>query len=305
MKYLSFVVTTIFIVLCASNIHSQTNVLTTPDTLQEFQQYINSLDPNDISTLDKLVNRYRQVFENSSVFTRDTAFIVFWRFYVTVGDSLGGKYVQDEKYNSFYNIKNFDENSSKNEKLKLSLISKNKNLTEHDFAILKKLNHYGYKFDIIEGNILISIADSKFILKNFAGLISSGMKQYITKVIEEIDTAENSDKALTISVDEIANRLLWWENFINKNKDFLLIDDCVSTYDGYLYTLMMGTDSSPAFNNGDQKLNEKFKRTYERIIKNSRGTKAAEIISKYYNILKNNNFIINDESVNFAQKFID
>ena len=297
--------TLFFLTLFSSSlIYSQTDLPSDQDTLQIFQNYISTLNPNDITTLDKSVNRYRQLFEKSSAFTKDTAFIVFWRYYVTVADSLGAKYVQDEKYNSFINIKGFDEKSSKNEKLKQTLLNRNKNLNENDFQILKRINHYGYKFDMIEGVILVSVADPRFILNNFSGLISHSLKLYITKVLEEIDTAGNPDAAINNSPDEIANRLLWWENFINNNPDFFLIDDCYSTYDGYLYTLMLGTVSNPAFNSTDQKLNEKFKKAYEKIINHHKGTKAATMITQYYNILKKNNFINNKEAVKFAEKFL-
>lgn len=304
MKYRSSGVAFVLIMLSFSCIYSQTTPSIAPDSLPVFQKYISSLNPHDLSTLDKSASRYRQLFEKSSVFTRDTAFIIFWGYYVTVADSLGAKYVRDEKYRSFFNIKNFDETSSKNNRLKQDLINKNKSLNENDFEILKEVNHYGYKFDMIEGIILVSIADPKFIRNNFSGLISNGLKLYITKVIEEIDTDTNPDAAITISPDELANRLLWWENFINNNQDFLLIDDCYSTYDGYLYTLMLGTYNNPAFNPEDQKLNNKFRAEYENIINHHKGTKAAAIIAEYYNILKKNNFVINKEAAKYAGKFL-
>ena len=284
--------------------YSQFITLNTIDTLQIYQNYINTLNPNDISTLDNSVNKYRQLFEKSSAFEKDSAFIIFWRYYVTVADSLGAKYVQNEKYNSFINIKHFDEASSKNEKLKQTLLEKNKNLNEKDFNILKSINHYGYKFDSIEGLILLSITDSKFILNNFTGLISASLKQYITKVIEEIDSAENSDYASPITLTELVSRTLWWENFINNNPNFFLIDDCIATYNSYLYALMIGTGRLQAFDSNNQKLNDNFRKIYERIMTHYKGTKAAEVISKYYNILKKNNFIINREASKFAEQFI-
>jgi len=304
MKYLSSGIAIALIMLSSSRIYSQIKPVTIQDSLQIFENYISSLDPNDLSTLDKSVSRYRQSLEKSSVFSRDTAFIIFWRYYVTVADSLGAKYVQDEKYRSFFNIKNFDESSSKNEKLKQSLMSKNKNLNASDFKMLKSINHYGYKFDMIEGIILVSVADSKFIRNSFSGLISPALKAYITKVIEEIDAAGGSDAASSIYPDKLANELLWWENFINNNKEFFLVDDCYSTYDGYLFTLMQGTDINPAFNREDQKLNDKFRKVYEKIINHHKRTRAAEIISEYYNILKKNNFINNKEAVNFAVQYL-
>jgi acyl carrier protein phosphodiesterase len=284
--------------------YSQFITLNTVDTLQIYQNYINTLNANDISTLDNSVNKYRQLFEKSSAFEKDSAFIIFWRYYVTVADSLGAKYVQNEKYNSFINIKHFDEASTKNEKLKQTLLEKNKDLNEKDFNILKSVNHYGYKFDSIEGIILVSITDSKFILNNFTGLISVSLRQYITKVIEEIDSAENSDSAPPVTLNELVSRTLWWENFINNNPNFFLIDDCIATYNSYLYALMIGTGRLQAFDSNDQMLNDNFRKIYERIMTHHKGTKAAEIISKYYNILKKNNFIINREASKFAEQFI-
>jgi hypothetical protein len=284
--------------------YSQFITLNTVDTLQIYQNYINTLNANDISTLDNSVNKYRQLFEKSSAFEKDSAFIIFWRYYVTVADSLGAKYVQNEKYNSFINIKHFDEASTKNEKLKQTLLEKNKDLNEKDFNILKSVNHYGYKFDSIEGIILVSITESKFILNNFTGLISVSLRQYITKVIEEIDSAENSDSAPPVTLNELVSRTLWWENFINNNPNFFLIDDCIATYNSYLYALMIGTGRLQAFDSNDQMLNDNFRKIYERIMTHHKGTKAAEIISKYYNILKKNNFIINREASKFAEQFI-
>jgi len=304
-KHLFLGIVIALITLSFSFIYSQTESDTTHYSLQVFEQYLDSLDPNDLSTLDKSVTRYHQLFEKSSIITRDTAFIIFWRYYVTVADSLGAMFVQDEKYNSFYNIKDFDESSSKNDRLKKNLLEKNRRLNETDFKILKKVNHYGYKFDIIEGLILVSIADPKFVLKNFTGLISSEMKQYITKVIEEIDTAGGSDTVLSISLDSLVDRLFWWENFIKKNQAFFLIDDCISTYDGYLFTLMLGTDKTPTFNPENLKIKEKFKKIYEKIIRQHKGTQAAEIISKYYNVLAKNNFVVNKEAIDFAFRFLE
>jgi len=304
MKYSSSGVAFVLIMLFSSCIYSQVQSSATPDSLQIFEKYIGALNPNDISTIDKSASRFRQLFEKSSVLTKDTAFIAFWRYYVTVADSLGGRYVQYEKYNSFINIKDFDEPSPKNEKLKQTLLSRNKSLNENDFKILKKINKYGYKFDMIEGVLLVSVADPKFILNNFSGFISQGLKLYITKVIEEIDTAGNPDVETTTSPDELVKRLLWWENFINNNQDFFLIDDCFSTYDGYLYTLMLGTNYNPAFNSADQKLNEKFKMAYEKIINNHKDTRAAAIIKEYYNILKKNNFTNNKEAAKYAGQFL-
>ena len=294
----------VLIILFMSSVSAQTNPDTASDNLQVFQKYVSNLDPNDLTTLDKSVTRYQQLFGKSSVFARDTAFIIFWRYYVTVADSLGAKYVQDEKYHLFFNIKNFDEASSKNEKLQQNLMSKNKTLDESDFKMLKRINHYGYKFDMIEGVVLVSIADPKFILNNLSGIISQALKSYITKVIEEIDTAGNSDDAPVISPDDLANRLFWWESFINNNQDFFLIDDCFQTYDGYLYTLMLGTDKNPAFNYDSQKLNENFKKVYEKIVNNHKRTGAADVIERYYNILKKNNFVINKEAIIFAGQFL-
>ena len=304
MKYISIGLPAVLVLLFTTCVSSQIKPDTSSNALLFFQNYVNSLDPNDLLTLDKSVTKYKQLFEKSSVSKRDTAFIIFWRYYVTVADSLGAKYVQDEKYHLFFNIKNFDEASSKNEKLKQNLINKNKNLNESDFKMLKRINYYGYKFDMIEGVILVSIADPKFILNNLSGFISQALKSYIVKVIEEIDTAGNSDTAQAISPDELANRLLWWENFINNNQEFFLIDDCFQTYDGYLYTLMQGTDNNPAFNYNDQKLNEKFRKVYEKIINHHKGTGAAEVIAKYYNILKKNNFFNSKEAIKFAEQFL-
>ena len=85
----------------------------------------------------------------------------------------------------------------------------------------------------------------------------------------------------------------------------VLVDDCISTYDGYLFTLMLGTDKTPTFNPENLKIKEKFKKIYEKIIRQHKGTQAAEIISKYYNILAKNNFIINAEAMNFAYRFLE
>jgi len=304
MKKMMWGLTFILTILSTDLTYSQFITLNTVDTLQIYQNYINTLNPNDISTLDNSVNKYRQLFEKSSAFEKDSAFIIFWRYYVTVADSLGAKYVQNEKYNSFINIKHFDEASTKNEKLKQTLLERNKNLNEKDFNILKSINHYGYKFDSIEGIILVSITDSKFILNNFTGLISASLRQYITKVIEEIDSAENSDSAPPVTLNELVSRTLWWENFINNNPNFFLIDDCIATYNSYLYALMIGTGGLRAFDSNDQKLNDNFRKMYEGIMTHHKGSKAAEIISKYYNILKKNNFIINREASKFAEQFI-
>lgn len=221
------------------NIHLDSSV-------DSYAAFIGSLNPNNLFTIDAAVKKFQCLFTNSPTNISDHAFLDFWNFYLAAADSAAERLAHIDKYKYLTRIKNYNTNPAKYKNLKYDLTLNKNFLNENDFRLLGLLNSYGLMFDNKDRRLIINFGSENFLLNNFGNYLSTAMRDYISETIKEANERLIEKDKIVLPVEKIAERTTWWENFINENKDFILLSECRLTYNFYLSTLLHGIDNPTA-----------------------------------------------------------
>jgi hypothetical protein len=206
--------------------------------LDSYQEYIGSLNPNNLFTIDAAVKKFKEAFVHCPTNITDAAFLQFWNFYLTAADYAGERLTHNERYKYLAGINDYNSNPGSYKSLEYDLILEKHALNKNDFKLLNLLNSCGLMFDIKEGYLIINFGENNFILNNFGNNLSAAMRDYIFETIKEAGEKLIENDKLVLPVNKLAERTAWWKNFINRNKNFILISECKLTYGFYLNTLL-------------------------------------------------------------------
>lgn len=265
-----------------------------------YKQFIHSLNPLDIKNLDRAAAEFNKLFKGLSPNQTNSVFVEFWNYYLQTADSAANRLVYSKKYIQFAEIENYDTHPERYSELKNL---KFRNLTNNDFEILASLNHYGLKFGLTDGLLFINFSSPDYILNNLSGSLSNSMKEYITQIFKEAGQKPMNDGKIILPLENIAERVIWWENFLKQNQNFVFISECKMTYKFYMSLLFSGDDETELTGYSKKSITENYLRTYKTIINKYSGTKTAEVIGKYYKLLQENGFRVNREIESFAENF--
>ncbi|WP_454045610.1 hypothetical protein [Chryseobacterium sp. Marseille-Q8038] len=120
----------------------------------------------------------------------------------------------------------------------------------------------------------------------FKNKVTPDYEAYILQTDKESETNYAADAGLIITWEQLGDRLMFWENFMNKYPDSKLIKTVKQDYQYYLSDYLLGMDNTPTYerdhDKGTGKLNDENRAEFNRIIKKypNSGTakKAKEII---------------------------
>jgi len=119
----------------------------------------------------------------------------------------------------------------------------------------------------------------------FKNKVTPDYESYILQLANDSKENYAINGGLMITWEELRDRLIAWENFMNKFPKSTLIKKAKREYDDYLLDYILGMDSSPTYDRTEGKLLDETKEEYSRIIKkypNSRtAKKAKELIAAF------------------------
>ncbi|MDQ2087532.1 hypothetical protein RBH29_13955 [Herbivorax sp. ANBcel31] len=168
-------------------------------------------------------------------------------------------------------------------------------------SLVEEIVNGGYKFESREGTVY-PIVDYSF-LKKYDSFISDKVADYINIKSNQSDNPVAMDAALVISWDELGERLLEIESYMDKYNDFVRIKQLEGIYYNYMTIYLAGLDNTPAY---DYETDEYKDEVLETIIGipemfEFEGTKTADIVKDYLDIIKEDNYVFNQK----AKEFID
>ncbi|WCL49857.1 SH3 domain-containing protein [Leptospira sp. GIMC2001] len=160
---------------------------------------------------------------------------------------------------------------------------------------LKELKICGIKPDSTEGSAYLR-EDEDYMVSLFSKSASPTMREYLVQSSKEIQEGFMEDAGLVISPRKVAERALFWESLKKKSIGFVFLENIQSNFNIYKLTLLFGSDNTPAFSHSNpRKLENDYKTTYEWIIQKHKSTEIGEVIFKYYDTLRKNNFLLQGE----------
>ncbi len=159
----------------------------------------------------------------------------------------------------------------------------------------------GYKLSTSEGMHYLEIDyDKNF--REYGQYVSDEVFGYLEIMAAESNKHFASDAALTISLDELVNRVIKTEKYINGYPGFVFINEIEQFHSYYLSAYLLGLNNTPAFDYQTLKYKDSFLKSYENTITNQKGTKLAGLLEEYLALLKKNDYTRTDEIIKFVNQ---
>ncbi|MDR7855419.1 hypothetical protein [Tissierella sp.] len=156
-----------------------------------------------------------------------------------------------------------------------------------------KLLASNYKLINLEGSFY-PIRDYEK-MKQYNNYISDEIKDYIAIKALDSDKPVAIDAGLVISYDELADRILKTENYIQKYSEGKKYEEMLRSYRTKLDIYLNGLDNTPIADYESKKIYKDVVDSYEKTI-NTKDSVTAFVVSKYLDVIEENKYII-DKSV--------
>ena len=226
----------------------------------DYRKVLQQIDPADLSSLDAAKNIFLKSSSDSIV--SDSMFVSFYDFYTRLADI----YIES------------------NEQVALQLANnKSHALLSSNFA------SRGLK--LVSDRELFSLArQNSYLLKEFGPRLSASFREYLSIASIEQDIPFQKNGKIVIPSDSLASRILTWENFMGRYPDFIELRLAQDEYTQYLGAYLSGTDNARAFNSNTSQLQDSLKLSLESFVLNHPGSKSADLVKDYLEMLKATNF---------------
>ncbi|MCT4596230.1 MAG: hypothetical protein N4A57_18445 [Anaeromicrobium sp.] len=157
--------------------------------------------------------------------------------------------------------------------------------------LLREIVNGRYKFVRFEGSYY-PVVDYDY-LKRYSPYVSDGIKDYFKLMGRESAKVMVKDGTLSISWDELGERLIQVETYLEKYPDSSFKKECTSLYLTYLQVYIWGMEDTQVDKENSIILEEAYN-SYEKMARKYKDTNIGEMLGQYVNILDKNNRIINE-----------
>ncbi|PAB57047.1 hypothetical protein [Anaeromicrobium sediminis] len=159
-------------------------------------------------------------------------------------------------------------------------------------GLLREIVNGRYKLVRFEGSYY-PVVDYDY-LKKYGPYVSDEIKDYLKLMGRESAKVMSKDSALNISWDELGERLVQTETYLEKYPNSLLKKQCTSLYLAYLQVYIWGLENTRIDNDQSIILEDPYN-SYEKIATKYQDTSIGDMLGQYVNILNKSNRIINED----------
>lgn len=247
--------------------------------LLKYREYSKNLVKTDLSSISKALDKYKESFTTDPVEYRDSAFAEF--------------------RNLFYNIiNNYSEIFWNNAEL-MKKVNEKQNDDPTVKAFKSTLETNGLRLSVTEGSYYI---DEKpdFLINNFKSYVSPGVNEFLNLRSRELEQGFSEDARLLITFRQLGERIITWQNYLNKYPESPMQAEAKFSFHLYLNTFLTGLDNSPI--SSDEVLLPEIKQVYSEFISKYKDTESGKIVEKFYAILSKNNFHLTDDLDDFYEE---
>jgi hypothetical protein len=269
---------------CSNKTTTTENTIAQIVTAEDYSKHLDSLGSSVKSSLDGL-ELFQKSFVKENPEENDKAL----RAYIEFQNKLIGS-VEQELF----------DNGDLYEKLN-TLFGEDSSLRDKDaVAYETELNRSGLQLSYAEGSVFLDSNPERF-LEYFGPYLTESTKEFLEHYAIEQKETYSEDAGLIIPVQELSNRLIFWDTFLSKYPDHLFVDHAEDYYKTFLRTLLTGLDNTMAYDNTTLEWSKEFLEVYKSVIVNHPTTKSAQVLSRYLELLATSDFKYNDK----VQEFID
>ena len=172
--------------------------------------------------------------------------------------------------------------------------SEGKEFTEEDWNDTNKvLNKYDLElWDIGEG--MVTIRELPHLYYDvFKEYVTDDYKEYLKIWAKDDEELYQADAGLMISFEELGERIITWENFLNKFPNSTLKQRVIDLLNSYREDYILGMDNTPTIDGGYDNIpitiDEDVKKEYDRFIKKYPNSPTVELIKYFIENYKNEN----------------
>ena len=190
------------------------------------------------------------------------------------------------------------------------------NFTDKDWSDANKiLNKYDLElWDIGEGIVTIRELPNLY-YDIFKDYVTNDYKEYLKIWAKDNEVLYQADAGLLISFEEIGERIITWENFLNKYPDSKLNIKVTALLNSYREDYLLGMDNTPTLDGGYDNIPitiyEEAKKEYDKFIKKYPNSPTVELIKYFLENYQNNNIhdlirnkILNEFEVNLTEEVL-
>lgn len=279
MRYISLLVLAIFVFACNFNqpkrgdSHSslKTNLPVDPAKIGQLQpssvatyrQVLDTLDQGDLASIDIAGTLFSNCLADT--LTRDSLFVAYQDFLERLAA-------------------NYPENNEK-----VSLLLDHSPAPEALTPLKSALASHGIFLGNTEGDFWLE-PQSGYLLKNFGPVLSAAYREFLSLETKEQQERLTGNGKMLMPADSLISRLLIWESFVSRYPGFISIRKAYDQYAQYLGAYLAGREHSGVFDPGTNLLNDSSRTSFESFIIQNPGTRSAEVVKGYLDLLKSSDF---------------
>lgn len=244
--------------------------------LAGYRNLVLKLSHDSVESVTVALNEYQKQFTGQPVGLCDSAFLILQNCVDSIENTLSNAMMNDST--------DYEPLFTKNPPKKL-------------LDLKNRLVSNGFLIKSTDGMAYV-VQNRKYILDKVAGLVSQPMKEYLTEIEKENAEGFTDEHGIVISPKKHADRIIWYENFLKANNDFVLRNNCISYKKAYLTYLLLGIMNTHLFQNeAEMQLSPYFSKAYAYILKTYPDTELATLVREYQSAIEQKNKSLVDDLI--------
>lgn len=142
------------------------------------------------------------------------------------------------------------------------------------YPVTKKMAENGFRLATGEG-MVFPVTDWVKLAEIFETKVTPPMKEYIMENMAERRESGFEDGGITIGLDKLAERAIFWEKFNDRNPYFVLTAETTENERWHTLVLLNGADNTPACDYETKAVRDDFKNNWNLIIQKYPGSALA------------------------------
>jgi len=170
-------------------------------------------------------------------------------------------------------------------------------------ALLEKTRDTGYRVETAEG-MYFPVIDYGF-LRKYKPYVTDDMKGYIDIMAVESWRWPAKDGALVIGWDELIERALQQEKFIEQYPDSPKTVEIKQLYNKYVSFILYGLNNTPLFDYNSRAMSEEAKKAYSEAVKGEEDSETLKLVRLFLEVLEKNNYRLTDTVEEYRKNALD